>query len=72
MGPDQYELRIRGRLGAALLDSFDGFDAEVEPLETVLRGEVADQSGLLGILEQVREAGLEVIDVWTLNSRRQR
>ena len=66
----RYELRIKGRLGETLLATFDGFNAEVEPVETVLRGEIVDQAALHGVLERIHEAGLELIEVRKLDSRR--
>jgi hypothetical protein len=53
----RYEFRIRGRLGDTLLATFQEFDAEVEPVETILRGTVADQAALHGILEQIQDLG---------------
>ena len=58
-----YEIRIRGRVSDTTLASFDGLDAEIEPAETVLRGTVADQAALHGILERVRELGLELLEL---------
>ena len=45
----RYEFRIRGQLGERLLSSFNGFDAEMQPPETILRGSVADQAALHGL-----------------------
>ena len=70
MGPSRYELRIKGRLGEALLGTFAGFDAEVEPVETVLRGDIEDQAALHGVLERIHEAGLEIVEVRKLEPRR--
>jgi len=70
MPPSRYELRIKGRLGEALLATFEGFNAEVEPVETVLRGDIADQAALHGVLERIHEAGLELIEVRKLDSQR--
>jgi hypothetical protein len=53
VSPSRYEFRIKGRVGDRLLAGFEGFDAEVEPVETVLRGDVADQAALHGVLEQM-------------------
>ena len=63
MGPSQYEIRVRGRLGEKVAARFEGFDMEVEPLETVLRGRVLDQSALHGILGQIESLGLELVEV---------
>jgi hypothetical protein len=70
MAPSRYELRIKGRLGEALLGTFAGFDAEVEPVETVLRGDIEDQAALHGVLDRIHEAGLEIVEVRKLEPRR--
>jgi hypothetical protein len=53
-----------------MLASFEGFDAEVEPVETILRGSVADQAALHGILEQIQALGLELVEVRRVDDRR--
>jgi len=70
MTASRYELRIKGRLGEALLGTFAGFDAEVEPVETVLRGDIEDQAALHGVLARIHEAGLEIVEVRKLEPRR--
>jgi len=67
--PSRYEIRVRGRLGERLLSSFEGFDAEVEPVETILRGSVTDQAALHGILEQIQALGLELVEVRRVGER---
>jgi hypothetical protein len=57
-----YEIRVRGRVGDHLAEAL-GMAAEVEPVETVLRGPVIDQKGLHGILEHLQEMGIELIEV---------
>lgn len=59
----RYEIRIKGRLGKALIESFDGMRAEIEPVETVLHGPIADQAELRRLLDQVQAFGLELIEV---------
>lgn len=59
----RYEFRIRGQVGERLLSSFGGFDAEIQPPETILRGAVADQAALHGVLEQIEALGLELVEV---------
>ena len=50
--PDtRYEIRIRGRVSAAVLDTFDDMESEVEPVETILHGPVRDQAELHGLLQ---------------------
>jgi hypothetical protein len=62
-GPSRYEFRVAGRVGEKVAARFEGFDMEVEPAETVLRGPVQDQSALHGILEQIESLGLELVEV---------
>jgi hypothetical protein len=69
---DRYEIRVRGRVGKRLLASFHGFDAEVEPVETILRGTVRDQSALHGVLEQIQAFGLELVELRQVGTRRRR
>jgi hypothetical protein len=63
VSPSRYEFRIRGRVGERLLAGFEGFDAEIEPVETVLRGDVPDQAALHGVLEQIQALGLELVEL---------
>jgi hypothetical protein len=58
-----YEIRIRGRVSRALLDSFEGMSSELEPVETVLHGPVRDQAELHGLLDRIQALGLERIEV---------
>lgn len=60
--PLNYEIRIRGRVGEHLADAL-GLAAEVEPIETVLRGPVGDQENLHAILAQLQEMGLELLEI---------
>jgi hypothetical protein len=43
--------------------SFSGFEAEVEPAETILRGPVRSQAELRALLERIEAFGLELIEV---------
>ena len=69
--PSRYEFRVRGRLAERLLSSFDGFDAEIQPVETILSGEVEDQAALHGVLGQIESLGLELVEVRQVDERRQ-
>jgi hypothetical protein len=57
-----YEIRVRGRVGEYLADAL-GLAAEVEPIETVLRGRVAGQEHLHGILSSLQDMGLELVEL---------
>ena len=63
MDPERYEIRVRGRVGKSVLSRFDGFDAEVEPAETVLRGEISDQAELHGVIDRIQGLGLELVEI---------
>jgi hypothetical protein len=58
-----YEIRISGRVGSSALASFEDMEAAIRPAETVLRGEVADQAQLHGLLERIQLLGLELIEI---------
>ena len=58
-----YEIRIRGRVSRALLDSFEGMSSELEPVETVLHGPVRDQAELYGLIGRIQALGLELVEL---------
>lgn len=60
---DQYEIRVRGRVTPPLLARFEGLQSQVEPVETVLHGPLADQAALHGVIDLVRALGLELVEV---------
>jgi hypothetical protein len=65
-----YEIRIKGRLSDSLSGAFEDFTASVKPAETVMRGELRDQSELHGVLHQIQSLGLELIEVRRLENDR--
>jgi hypothetical protein len=65
---ERYEIRVKGRVGKELASRLDGFDAEIEPAETVLRGPIDDQDALHGLLERVQCFGLELVEVRQLDT----
>jgi hypothetical protein len=67
VGSAPYEIRVRGKLGQGVVKSFAGFEAEIEPAETILRGPVQDQADLRALLEQIEAFGLELIEVRRLD-----
>jgi hypothetical protein len=58
-----YEIRIKGRLSDSLSGAFEDFTASVKPAETVMRGQLRDQSELHGLLDRIQSLGLELIEV---------
>ena len=71
MAPKRYEIRVRGRVGKSVLSRFDGFEAEVEPAQTVLRGDIGDQAALHGVLERIQGLGLELVEVRPVGGSRE-
>ena len=63
-----YEIRIKGRVSKALLESFEGMDSDLEPVETVLHGLVRDKAELHGLIDRIQALGLELIEVRRLPS----
>ena len=56
-----YEIRIAGRLGDSWATWFDGLELRSDADGTsVLRGPVADQAALHGVLHKLRDLGLEL------------
>jgi hypothetical protein len=63
MKPTTYEITVRGRIGPALVDAFEGMTVSVHPTRTLLRGHMVDQAALHGVLELIESLGLELLDV---------
>jgi hypothetical protein len=59
----QYEIRVRGVLGASLREAFPGLTAEEDRGESVLTGWLPDQAALHGVLAQIESLNLELIEV---------
>jgi hypothetical protein len=59
-----YEIRIKGHLDRRWTDRFNGLSMRYEADgTTVLNGPVADQAALHGLLQRVRDMGLQLISV---------
>ena len=61
--PLAYEIRVRGSLPDHWSDWFDGLSITCQGDETRLRGPVADQAALYGLLRKVRDSGMTLIAV---------
>ena len=58
------EIRVQGRIDEHWSDWFEDFEiAHTEQGETILTGDVADQSALYGLLARLRDLGLPLISV---------
>jgi hypothetical protein len=62
MGPRSVRVTVRGRLSEHFASAFRGMRLEAERGRTVLEG-VVDQSQLYGVLERLRDLGLELLRV---------
>ncbi len=65
MEPTRYRITVRGRLTKRLMSDFDGLDVEPGIGQTTLVGEIRDQSHLYGVLDLMRELGLDLVSVET-------
>lgn len=65
----RYEIRIVGELDADAVDAFAGLDLAWDGRVTTLSSEL-DQAGLHGLLERIRNLGLELLDVRQIRRRK--
>jgi len=63
MKPTNYEITVRGRIGPALVDAFEGMTVTAVATDTLLRGRIVDQAALHGVLELIESLGLELLGV---------
>ena len=68
--PELYEIRVRGLLGPMLLEAFPDLTAHRQGHDTLLRGQLPDQSALYGVIQQLDALGLELLEVrrWAADS----
>jgi hypothetical protein len=69
--PAIYEIRVKGTVDAAWASYWfaDFVIAHLPGGESLLRGQVADQSALLGLLAQMRDLGLPTLSVRRIGHR---
>ena len=63
MQPTMYQICIRGRVTQRLGSALEGMHPTSGATETVFTGEIRDQSQLYGLLDRVRDLGLELVSV---------
>jgi outer membrane PBP1 activator LpoA protein len=61
-----YRIVMRRELGERYAAAFDGMQMEVKDGETILVGEIVDQSHLLGVLNRINGLGLQLLSVQAL------
>jgi hypothetical protein len=60
----QVEIRVKGRIDRDWSDWFEDLEiVHTEQDETILTGQVADQSALYGLIARLRDLGLSLISV---------
>jgi hypothetical protein len=62
----RYDIVVRGRLSRRYECAFDGVTVEPRPGETRLHADLADQSQLYGLLNRLRDFGIELVSVNTV------
>jgi hypothetical protein len=63
-----YEIRLKGRLDGRWSAWFEGLTlSHADDGTTVLRGRIADQAALHGVLDKVRDLGLPLVAVRRLD-----
>lgn len=65
----QWEIRVKGRLGPRWTAWFDGLAvSNGDDGTTVLRGPVVDQAALHGLLQRLRDVGIPLVSVARLST----
>jgi hypothetical protein len=59
----RYEIVVRGRLSRRYECAFDGVTLVADNGRTTLRAELADQSQLYGLLNRLRDFGIELVSL---------
>jgi len=68
--PTIYRIRIKGQLDSQWTEWFEGLTITLEDNgDTLLTGPVIDQAALHGLLKKVRDLGLPLISVCTVEPR---
>jgi hypothetical protein len=66
----RYEIVVRGRLSRRYEGAFDGVTLVPRNGQTTLRAELSDQSHLYGLLNRLRDFGIELISVNAISEAR--
>jgi hypothetical protein len=61
--PTMYQICVQGRLTERLAAALEGMTLHGGAVNTVFTGEVKDQAQLYGLLDRLRDLGLELISV---------
>lgn|GEM_PF-1040862 len=62
MGKSTYEIRVAGTVPLELLENFRQIET-VEPAGTILHAVEMDDAGLWGLIDALRDAGVDLIEI---------
>ena len=65
-----YELRLRGTAGPGVAAALGEFDVHVERDSTIVIAELPDQAALHGLLDRIRDLGIEIVELRQIDTRR--
>ena len=68
MPQQNYEIRVRGRLGGTFRTAVPGLRARTQGNDTVLSGSLVDRAALYGVLAVIETLGLELIELRQVTS----
>jgi hypothetical protein len=63
-----YEIRVRGHLGAKMLRAFPALAAQTRGKDTLLTGCLPDQAAVYGLIARLEALGLELVEFHRLPS----
>jgi hypothetical protein len=64
----EYEIRVRGHLGPAMLRAFPALGARTRGGDTLLTGHLPDQAAVYGVIARLESLGLELLELRRLSS----
>jgi hypothetical protein len=59
----RYQFVVDGELSARYSRAFEGMEVESRDGETVIRGTVADQAHLYGLLNRIEDLGIKLVSM---------
>jgi len=65
MAAQTWEVRVRGPIPSDVLAELSAAGLTEEPAQTIMRTEPLDQAGLHGVLQRLRNLGLELLEIRT-------
>jgi len=66
MAAHPWEVRVRGRIAPDVLADLGATNVSEEPAQTIVHTEPLDQAGLHAVLLQMRNLGLDLLEVRTV------